>query len=121
MTLFFSACFLQKAGCPNFQKAGCPIFKNSGCRLTGRVCLLAVLYVKTIESRETYFQTKMQPHRKNFQIISSLLTESTLTTDVKILKSQQTFFRLFRSLSRRTKMSWSAGTLKGLELSSSGL
>ena len=29
MTLFFSACF--------FQKAGCPIFKNSGCRLTGRL------------------------------------------------------------------------------------
>ena len=31
MTLFFSACF--------FQKAGCPIFKNSGCRLTGRLSL----------------------------------------------------------------------------------
>ena len=35
--LFFSASFLQKAGCPIFQKAGCPIFKNSGCKLTGRV------------------------------------------------------------------------------------
>ena len=31
MTLFFSACFLQKAGCP--------IFENSGCRLTGRLYL----------------------------------------------------------------------------------
>ena len=43
MTLFFSACFLQKAGCPIFQKAGCPIFKNSGCRLTGRLWLYKIL------------------------------------------------------------------------------
>ena len=41
--LFFSASFLQKAGCPIFQKAGCPIFKNSGCRLTGRLQILPII------------------------------------------------------------------------------
>ena len=63
MTLFFSACFLQKAWCPIFQKAGCPIFKNSGCRLTGRLgtissfkCL-SFVQINKLESAGQLFST----------------------------------------------------------------
>ena len=58
MTLFFSACFLKKAGCPIFQKAGCPIFKNSVCRLTGRVSshiLSFLLYVLVLILHLLYY------------------------------------------------------------------
>ena len=50
MTLFFSACFLQKAGCP--------IFKNSGCILTGRRCLcsLSWLWLWSINIRYSRFK-----------------------------------------------------------------
>ena len=57
MTLFSSACFLQKAGCSIFQKAGCPIFKNSGCRLTGRL----KRYLVNNQILEYYFRNYFNP------------------------------------------------------------